>query len=107
MIPSVRGDLLVGRGAGELGLEVGDRPLDVAGAGAHGARHPVHRAQLVDDRALDPRDRVGLELDVAPGVEALDRADQAEEPVGDEVALLHVRGEAGAEAPATYLTSGA
>ena len=43
----------------------------------HRSRHPVHRAQLVDDRALDPRDRERLELDVAIGVVALDRADQA------------------------------
>ena len=41
------------------------RALDLAGAGADGARHPVERAQLVYDRALDPGDRVGLELDVA------------------------------------------
>ena len=77
---------------------VGDRALDVARAGAHGARHPVHRAQLVDDRALDPRDRVRLELHVAVGVVALDRADQAEQAVGDEVALVDVRGQAAAEA---------
>src|SRR4029079_7658378 len=75
------GDLLVGRRAVELALELADRPLDVAGPGAHRARHPVEGAQLVDDRALDPRDRVRLELDVALGVEALDRPDQAEQPV--------------------------
>ena len=97
VMPSDFGDLLVGRRARQLGLELGDRPLDVARAGAHGARHPVHRAQLVDDRALDPRDRVGLELDVAVGVEALDRADQPEEPVGDEVTLVDVGREPASE----------
>ena len=61
------------------------------------ARHPVERAQLVDDRALDPRDRVRLELDVAVGVVALDRADQPEQAVRDEVALVDVRGQAAAE----------
>ena len=75
----------------QLLLELGDRPLDVARAGAHRARHPVDGAQLVDDRALDPRDRVRLELDPAVGVEALDRVDEPEEPVGDEIALLDVR----------------
>ena len=79
---------------GQLRLELGDRALDLARAGAHRARHPVHRAQLVDDRALDARDRVRLELDVAVGVEALDRADQPEQAVGDEVALLDVRRQA-------------
>ena len=88
------GHLLVGRCALQLVLELGVGLLDLAGAGAHGARHPVERAQLVDDRALDARDRVGLELDLALGLEALDRADQADEPVGDEVGLLDVRGQA-------------
>ena len=74
-----------------------DRALDLARAGAHRARHPVERAQLVDDRALDPRDRVGLELDVAGRVEALDRADQAEQAVRDEVALVDVRRQPAAE----------
>ena len=41
------------------------------------ARHPVERAQLVDDRAADARDRVRLELDLAAEVEALDRARSA------------------------------
>ena len=96
-MPELLGDLLVGRRAMELALELGDRPLDVTGPRADRARHPVHRAQLVDDRALDSRDRVGLELDVALGVVALDRADQAEQAVRDEVALVDVRGQTGAE----------
>ena len=81
----------------ELRLELGDRALDLARPRAHRARHPVERAQLVDDRALDARDRVGLELDVAVGVVALDRADQAEQAVRDEVALVDVRGQPAAE----------
>ena len=71
------------------------------------ARHPVERAQLVDDRALDACDRVGLELDVAVGIEALDRADQAEQAVRDEVVLVDVGGRPLPRRPATYLTSGA
>ena len=98
------GDLLVGRRAGtSLRLELGDRALDVARARAHRARHPVQRAQLVDDRALDPRDRVGLELDVALRVVALDRADQAEQAVRDEVALVDVRRQPAAEPPGDVL----
>src|SRR5579884_226781 len=62
------GDLLVGRRPAQPPLELPDRPLDLAGAGPHGARHPVHRAQLVDDLALDARHGVRLELDVARGV---------------------------------------
>src|SRR4051794_41350095 len=46
---------------------------------AHRARHPVQRAELVDDRALDAGDRVGLELHFAPEVEALDRVDEADQ----------------------------
>ena len=95
---ALRRDLLVGRRAVQLLLELGDRALDVARASAHGARHPVERAQLVDDRALDARDRVRLELDLAVGVEALDRADQPEQAVRDEIALVHVRRQAAAEA---------
>ena len=101
--PELLRDLLVGRRAAELRLELADRALDVAGAGADGARHPVHRAQLVDDLPLDPRDRVRLELHVARRVVALDRADQAEEAVRDEVALVDVGRQPGAEPPGDVL----
>ena len=92
------GDLLVGGRAVELRLELRDRALDLAGARADGTRHPVHRPQLVDDRALDPGDRVRLELHVAVGVVALDRADEAQQAVRDEVVLVHVRREAARDA---------
>src|SRR3954454_20690630 len=85
--------LLVRRRAVELVLELRVGLLDLTGAGADGARHPVERAELVDDRAADARDRVGLELDLPREVEALDRVDQADEAVGDEVGLLDVRGQ--------------
>src|SRR5207249_2106831 len=75
--PDLLGDLLVRRGAVELSLERRHRALDLTRARADRARHPVHGAQLVDDCALDPRDRERLELDVAVRVVALDRADQA------------------------------
>src|SRR5262249_31119458 len=96
--PELLRDLFVRRRAPELGFERADRALDVARAGAHGAWHPVHRAQLVDDRALDPGDRVGLELDVAVRVVALDRADQPEQAVLDEVAFVDVARQAAADA---------
>ena len=65
--------------------------LDVAGPGADAAGNPVERAELVDDRALDARNREGLELDLALQVEALDRADQPQQPVRDQIGLLDVR----------------
>src|SRR4249920_587154 len=96
-------DLLVGRRAHELLLQRRDRALDLTRARAHGAGHPVERAELVDDRAADPRHREGLELDLPRRVEALDSADETEEAVRDEVLLVHVRGEAGADAAGNEL----
>ena len=87
----------------ERRLELADRPLDLAGPRPHRARHPVERAQLVDDRAADPRDRVGLELDVPLGVVAVDRAHQPEQPVRDEIGLLDVRRQPRAEPPGDVL----
>src|SRR5215211_5577260 len=88
----IGGHLLVGGGTMEPVLELDVGPLDVARPGPHGPRHPVQRAQFVDDGPLDARDGVGLEPDLAVGLEALDRRDQAAEPVRDEVGLVHVRG---------------
>src|SRR5215210_2091258 len=87
--------LLVGRRPVQPVLELAVRALDLSRPGADRARHPVERPKLVDDRALDARDRVRLELDLAIDVEALDRVDQADQPVGDEVGLLDVGREAG------------
>src|SRR5207244_9638578 len=95
--PDLVRDLLVGGCPAELRLERADGPFDLAGPGTHRARHPVHRAELVDDRSLDAGDRIGLELHVAVGLVALDRPDQAEQPVGDEVTLVDVRGQTAAE----------
>jgi hypothetical protein len=63
-------------------------------------------AQLIDDRALDARDRVGLELDLALGLEALDRVDEADETVGDQVGLLDVRRQTGGHAAGHVLHEG-
>ena len=90
-------------GARPTSPQPGDRALDLACARANRAGHPVERAELVDDRAADARDRVGLELDVAVEVEALDRPDQPEQPVRDEVAFVDVRRQARPEPPGDVL----
>ena len=95
--------LLVGRRALEPRLELHVDPLDLARPRAHRARHPVERAQLVDDRAADAGDRVGLELDLPREIEALDRGDQPAEPVGDQVGLLDVGGQPRAHPPGDVL----
>ena len=69
------------------------RLLDGPGLGPNRSRDPVDRAELVDDRALDPRDGVGLELDVPEGLEALDGVDQPDDPVAGQVGLVHVAGQ--------------
>src|SRR5919201_1702954 len=97
------GDLLVRGSAAKLALELDDRALDVARAGADRPRHPVHRAKLVDDRTLDPRDRVRLEFDVPVRVVALDGVDQTEQAVRNKVVLLDVRREAATEATSDEL----
>ena len=72
------------------------RSMSRARARTERGTQSIERSSSMID-ALDPRDRVRLELDVALGVEALDRADQAEQPVGDEVALVDVRRQPAAE----------
>ena len=88
------GHLVVGRRALQPGLELHVGALELPGARPHRARHPVEGAQLVDDRPADAGDRVGLELDLAAEVEALDRGDQAAEAIGDQIGLLDVGGQA-------------
>ena len=97
------GDLGLGRRAVQLGLEGGVGLLDLARLVADRARDPVDRAELVDDRALDAADRVGLELDGPLEVELLDRVDQPEDAVGDEVGLLDVGRQAHADAAGDVL----
>src|SRR5438105_1640933 len=69
-------------------LQVGERLLDLALLEPDRSRDPIHRAELVDDRALDPRDRVRLELVAAAWFELLERVDQTEHPVRHQVRLL-------------------
>ena len=84
------GDLGLGGGAAELRLQRGVGTLHGAGLLPHRAGDPVQGPQLVDHRAPDAGDRVGLELDGPLGVELLDGVDQSEDPGGDEVGLLDI-----------------
>ena len=66
------------------------RSMDWVPRSVRARARDIERAELIDDCALDARDRVRLELDLPVGVEALDRADQPEQPVRDEVLLVDV-----------------
>jgi hypothetical protein len=70
---------------GDVGL------LDLTGLEPDRTRDPVDGSQLLDDRALDPRDRVHLELDASFEVVLLDNVDEAEDAVGHQIGLLDVR----------------
>ncbi len=86
--PEGLGQLSVSRGATIAMLELGERRLDAARMRAHRARHPVELSQAVVDRTADPRPGEGLELDPLIGIEPLDRVDQTEHPIGDEVTRI-------------------
>ena len=88
------GHLLLGRLSLQHRLEVGVRLLDLPRLEPDRPRDPVHRTELVDDGALDARDRVGLELVAAARFELREGVDEAEHAVADEVGLVHARGQA-------------
>src|SRR6266487_1794667 len=69
--------LRVARAAMQSVLQLGVGLLDLAGLEPHRAWNPVDRSELIDDRALDARDRIGLELDAPLEVVLLDRVDQS------------------------------
>src|SRR5215213_590185 len=75
------GDLGVGGAAMQAVLQGDVGLLDLAGLEPDRPWDPVDGSQLVDDRALDPRDRVGLELDAPFEIVFLDRVDQTEDAV--------------------------
>ena len=85
----VAGDLGVGRVSEKASLELGVRPLDGSRLGSNRARDPVERSELVNDRATDPADCVRLELGRPLGIEFLDRINETEDPVRNEVGLIH------------------
>ena len=92
--PEMIRDLPVGRGPLQARLHLRVRLLELPMFEADGARHPVERTQLVDDGASNPGNGVGLELDVPVEFELLQRIDETEHPVGDQVGLLHAGGQA-------------
>ena len=73
------GDFFFARGAAQALLDLAVGTLELAALLTHAARHPVERAELVEDRALDPELRVGLELAVLLGVVLLDRVHQTDD----------------------------
>ena len=71
-----------------LARQLGDRPVDLEGELLEVARHadgPRPVAEVALELAEDRRDGVAREGDVALGVEAVDRLDQAERRDLDEV----------------------
>ena len=80
-----------------LGLQFGDRPLDVAGPAANRPRNPVELAQSVVDRAADPWRGEGLELHASGRIEPLDRVDEPEHPGADQVAGIDAGRQAGTD----------
>src|SRR6185369_2381559 len=71
--------LEVGGLAAELDLERLVRLAELVRLETDEARHPVLAAQLVEDGAADARRAVGLELDPALEVEAVDRVHEPED----------------------------
>ena len=84
------GNLLVRGGAAQGRFQPPHRFLDLARLLADGAGHPVDGAQLVEDGAADPGDRVGLELHVLAGIELVDGVEEAEHPETDKIVELDV-----------------
>ncbi len=78
-------------------LEVAVGLLDLPCLEPNRSRDPVHRAQLVDDRAADPGDRVRLELVPPARLELLQPVDQTEHPVAHEIRLLDAGGQTGGD----------
>jgi hypothetical protein len=71
-------------------LEVRESLLDGPGLRAHGTGNPVDGAKLVDDGALDARNGIRLETQVAVRLESLDGVDQPDDSVADQVLLIEV-----------------
>src|SRR5581483_8342665 len=94
----LRGDLLLGGRTAEAALELVGDLLDQARLLAHAARHPVERAEVVQDRAADAELRVGREERLLGGIVLADRVEEPDDAPGDEVVELDVRGLAGREA---------
>ena len=94
----VGGQLFVGGRPTVLGLELGDRPLDVAGPAPNRPRNPVELAQSVVDGTADAGRGERLELHAPVGLEPLDGVDQPEHPGADQIAGIDARRQAGTDA---------
>ena len=77
----LRGQLGVGRHPMQAGRQRGRCLLDLARLAADAPRHPVKRAQLVEDRAPDPRAGIRLEPDRRGRLEPLHGLDETTESV--------------------------
>src|SRR5690606_16474971 len=79
------------RSRGLLGLRLADERVAQLLAGrverpllaSDRARHVIPAAQVVEDRAADPRRGEGAEREAARGVEVLDRVDEPDRPGAD------------------------
>ena len=60
------------RRSSEPVFEIGERAVDLARLGAGRTRHPVERAQFVEDRSPDARHSIGFEFHSTVGVEVLE-----------------------------------
>jgi hypothetical protein len=91
--PQRVGDLVFARHAPETLLDLAVGPFEAAALLAHAARHPVERAKLVENGALDSELRVGLELAVLVRIVLLDGIHQADDARVVQVIEIDVRGE--------------
>src|SRR4051794_15935457 len=80
-----RAELVARRRAALDGGELAPRALQAPLEPARRAWRPVGLAQLVDDRAVDPRPRELLERRALARVPAVDRADELDEARGDQI----------------------
>src|SRR5919199_197272 len=89
--PKLAGHLLIRGRPLQAMLKLYVGALDLPRPRAHRPRHPIKASQLIDDRPPNPRNRIGLKLDLALGLKALDRRNQPPQPIRDQIRLLHMR----------------
>src|SRR5439155_764800 len=82
---------LLARRPAEHALEHVRRLLDQARLLPHAARHPVERAQVVQDRAADAELRVGGERRLLPGIVLADGVEEPDDAPRHQVVHLDVR----------------
>ncbi len=95
----VSGEFVVGRHPAEPRLEFADRAFDFTRALPNGARHPIQRSQRVENRPVDPRDRIGFELYAARIIVFFNRIDEPDDTIVYEVVNLNVGRQVRGDAP--------